>query len=296
MFELPVYIVLDTPIFFVWLVVTLVLVIALALIYWFSRGLPWTLMKTKIHGGGALAFVVRPDRSLAIKNAKVEGDSWFINGYGRFLTNRKTTLLMQDFPGRVAIFLSSMSFAQNPRVSKALEKLKGKGYQNVNEVIQGTANYVKEFRKQVLEQHLAMFQQRARAKGEEEPSELPPEYINYLDKQGLLTPKDVNGKSPLIAASKVPIDPPVEYDGWSVDINEISDWVKDYITPQQMENIVKKTRADVTNDILQDLPGTPKQGGGHKTLLIIMVAMLGIGIVMLILMKSGALSGIIPGL
>jgi hypothetical protein len=295
MFELPVYIVLDTPIFFVWLIVTLVLVVILAVIYWFSRGLPWTLMKTKIHGGGALGFVVRPDRSIAVKEAKVEGDSWFINGYGRFLTNRKTTLLMQDFPGRIAIFLSSMSFAQNPRVSKALEKLKGKGYQNVNEVIQGTANYIKEFRKQVLDQHLAMFQQRARAKGEEEPSELPPEYINYLDKQGLLTPKDVNGKSPLIAASKVPIDPPVEYDGWSVDINEISDWVKDYITPQQMENIVKKTRADVTNDILQDLPGTPKQGS-HKTLLIIMVALLGVGVVMLILMKTGALSGIIPGL
>lgn len=296
MFDLPIYILLDTIMFFAWLIVTLVLAILLVVMFWFSKGLPWTLMKIKMRGGGALSFIVRPDRNIVVRIAKVEGDSWFVDGYGRFLTNRKTTLLMQNFPGRVAIFLSSMSFAQNPRVSKALEKLKGKGYKNVNEVIQGTTNYIKDFRKQVLEQHLAMFQQRARTKGEEEPSELPTEYINYLDKQGLLTPKDTSGKNPLIAASKVSIDPPMEYDGWSVDINEISDWVRDYITPQQMENIVKKTRADVTNDILQSIPGAPKKTGSSKTLLIVMCAMLGIGVVMLILMKTGALSGIIPGL
>ncbi len=295
-FEIPQFVLIESLILIVWLIATIAVVILLTIVLWYAKGLPWMLIRMKIKSGGALALVMRPDRNLVPKIAKVEGDSWYIQGYGRFLTNRKTTFLISNFPGRSAIFLSSMSFAQSPRVNKALSLLKNKGYKTVQEVVEGTQNYIKDYRTKVLENHLLAFQERAKTKGLEIPSELPTEYVNMLEKQGLLSPPKTVGGSILDAMKTINIEPPMGYDGWSVDINEISDWVRDYITPQQMENIVKKTRADTANDILSNVPGSPKRGGMNKMLLVSMIIVLIGAAAALYLLKSGALNNILAGM
>jgi hypothetical protein len=286
---LPNDVLLATPIFFLWLVATLIIAIVGITIWWYMRGVPWTLIKTKIKGGGGLAILARPDRVLAIKPAAIKGDSWAVENYGMFFTNKRTTYIMKGYPSPTAIFLTSMAFAQNPRVGKALEILHRKGYQSVEEVVQGTKDYVANYREKMLKQYLALWQARAKLKMEPVPEQLSEEDIAKLDEQGLLTAPNVSMANSKEAVTKVAIDPPLGYDGWSVGIDEILDWEKDYKTPQQVENLMKKTRLDSYSDATKGIPGGTKKGGGmNKAILVVMGVIIVVAVIALFLFKSGA--------